>query len=84
MGYLINKIVLTVRIHCIYSLQLIKMKKLLTVLAVSVFAACGSGSSSATTDSTTVVKTDSVTTIVTDSSKTTVDSTKKLIDSTKK
>jgi hypothetical protein len=64
--------------------KLINMKKLLTVLAISSFAACGSGSSSTKTDSTIIVKTDTVSTMSTDGSKTMMDSTKKMMDSTKK
>jgi hypothetical protein len=62
------------------------MKKLLVVLAISSFAACGgSGGTETKTDS--VKTTDSVTTTVTDSSKTVVeskDSVKTKVDSTKK
>jgi hypothetical protein len=58
------------------------MKKLLAVLAISTFAACGSGSSSTTTTDSTTVKTD---TVKTDTTKVmTMDSTKKMTDSTKK
>ncbi|HEY4965251.1 MAG TPA: hypothetical protein VII28_02585 [Puia sp.] len=59
------------------------MKKLLTVLAISTFAACGSGSSTTTTDST-VIKTDTVKTMGSDSMKVMMDSTKKMMDTTKK
>jgi predicted small lipoprotein YifL len=62
------------------------MKKLLVLLAITSFAACGgSGSTETKTDS--VKTTDSVTTTVTDSSKTVVeskDSLKSKVDSTKK
>jgi hypothetical protein len=62
--------------------KLFKMKKLLAVTLVSILAACGSGSSTSTTDSTTV-KTDSSTTTVTDSSGTRTDSTHRASDTTK-
>jgi hypothetical protein len=61
----------------------LKMKKLLTVVLVGFLAACGSGSSSSKTDSTTV-KTDSSTTTMSDSSRSMMDSTKMKMDSTKK
>jgi uncharacterized lipoprotein YajG len=71
-------------IKVIHHFQPIKMKKLLFILSLGLFAACnGVSSSSTTTDSTTVVKTDSVKS-GTDSTKMTMDSTKKTTDSTKK
>jgi hypothetical protein len=60
------------------------MKKLLTVLAISTFAACGSGSSTTTTTDSNVIKTDSVNTMGSDSMKVMMDSTKKMMDTTKK
>jgi hypothetical protein len=68
--------------HFINHIKTIKMKKLLAVVFVGILASCGSGSSSSTTDSTTI-KTDSTTTIVTDSTKTMVDTTKKATDTMK-
>jgi hypothetical protein len=58
------------------------MKKLLLVLAIGSFAACGGGDAAKTTDSTTVVKTDS-TKMTTDTSKMAVDSSKMMKDTSK-
>ena len=61
------------------------MKKLAFLMIMASFAACGSGTSTSTTDSTTVVKKDTMTMSATDTTHTlTVDSTKKTTDSTKK
>ncbi len=61
------------------------MKKLAILMIVSSFAACGSGTSTTTTDSTSVVKKDTMTMSGTDTTHTmTVDSTKKTTDSTEK
>jgi hypothetical protein len=83
LGYLSGNAVLSSENISFNHFKLFKMKKLLTVVLVGFLAACGSGSSSSTTDSTTV-KTDSSTTTMSDSSRSMMDSTKMKMDSTKK
>ncbi len=61
------------------------MKKLLTVLAICSFAACGGSGSSAPTDSAATVKTDTAAAApMADSTKKMMDTTKKAVDSAKK
>ncbi len=60
------------------------MKKLLTVLAICSFAACGGSGSSAPTDSAATVKADTSAAAAADSAKMMADSTKKMMDTTKK
>jgi len=67
--------------YFIYHYKLFQMKKLLTVTLVGMLAACGSNSSSTTTDSTTV-RTDSSMT-VRDSTRSMTDTSMRMTDSMK-